>query len=119
VIRVPPRSFSKQRIRQAALSISEQISRSLLSIQAKWEIAPDRNQQFKRTWSANCGLTLNWKKKNNAKRACRLKRPGTRLGRAFGNSTLIKEQTYEVWGWATFEQLSRRKGKNTSYQRLA
>lgn len=25
--------------------------------------------------------------------------------RAFGNATLIKEQTYEAWGWANFEQL--------------
>ena len=24
--------------------------------------------------------------------------------RAFGNTTLIKEQTHEAWGWATFER---------------
>jgi predicted permease len=27
-------------------------------------------------------------------------------GRAFGNTTLIKEQTHEAWGWAPFERLS-------------
>ena len=26
--------------------------------------------------------------------------------RAFGNATLIKEQTHETWGWAAFERLS-------------
>ena len=26
--------------------------------------------------------------------------------RAFGNTTLIKEQTHEAWGWAPFERLS-------------
>ena len=25
--------------------------------------------------------------------------------RAFGNATLIKEQTHEAWGWARFERL--------------
>ena len=26
--------------------------------------------------------------------------------RAFGNTTLIREQTHEAWGWAAFERLS-------------
>src|SRR5271154_3456699 len=26
--------------------------------------------------------------------------------RAFGNATVIKEQTYEAWGWAPFERLT-------------
>jgi hypothetical protein len=25
-------------------------------------------------------------------------------GRAFGNATLIREQTHEAWGWAPFER---------------
>ena len=25
--------------------------------------------------------------------------------RAFGNTTLIREQTHEAWGWASFERL--------------
>lgn len=28
--------------------------------------------------------------------------------RAFGNTTLIREQTREAWGWAPFERLSQR-----------
>ena len=57
-----------------------------------------------RIWNGSSGRTLNLRKKNSengqlpeeAHYAAR---------RAFGNPTLIREQTHETWGWAPFERL--------------
>ena len=58
-----------------------------------------------RTWSGSCNLILNWKKKSSGRAACPPEEARYAARRAFGNTTLIREQTHEAWGWASFERL--------------
>ena len=45
-----------------------------------------------------------WKKKSSATTECRPEEAHYAARRAFGNTTLIREQTHEAWGWAPIEQ---------------
>ena len=56
-------------------------------------------------WSGNCGPISNWKRKSNATNGMSPEEARYAAQRAFGNATLIREQTREAWGWAPFERL--------------
>ena len=60
-----------------------------------------------RTWSESCGLTSNWKKKSSGNVACQPEEARYAARRAFGNPTLIREQTRAVWSWNGLENLLR------------
>ena len=58
-----------------------------------------------RTWSGNFSPTLNWKRKSSGNAGCRAEEARFAALRAFGNPTLIREQTRAVWTWDWLERL--------------
>ena len=60
-----------------------------------------------RTWSGSCALILNWKRKSNGKVAYQPEEARYAALRAFGNPTLIREQTRVIWSWNGLENLLR------------
>ena len=59
----------------------------------------------KRTSNGSCVPIWNWKKKSNENSGVSPEEARYAARRAFGNATVIKEQTHEAWGWAPFERL--------------
>jgi len=57
-----------------------------------------------RTSNGSCNLTSNWKKRSSAENGLSKDEARHAAQRAFGNTTLIREQTHEAWGWASFER---------------
>ena len=57
-------------------------------------------------WSGSCGPILNWKKKNNGNVEYPAEEARHAALRAFGNPTLIREQTHAVWSWSWLESFA-------------
>lgn len=55
----------------------------------------------------NCDRIFNWKKKSSGNTALLQNRPAMPTLRAFGNPSVIREQTREVWSWDRLETLLR------------
>ena len=56
-------------------------------------------------WSGNFSLISRSKRKSSGERGLSPAEARYAARRAFGNTTLIKEQTHEVWAWTAFERL--------------
>src|SRR5215467_9221303 len=58
-------------------------------------------------WNGNCNRIFNWKKKSSGNTALLQKEARYAALRAFGNPSVIREQSREVWSWDRLETLLR------------
>ena len=59
-----------------------------------------------RIWNGSCVLIWNWKRKSNWIMALSPEEAQYAARRAFGNPTLIREQTRAIWSWNWLESLA-------------